>query len=133
MVPMAAIPSDIAKYTTDGVRLVAPTNSAIGDAIKAAHIDARDGDSDEIEMFYDDPADGQVMLNERFDIERIPNPVCLGLEVEESLGLGSSIPLSPAVPVFAAVDQTIGLSIALRVSGFASDMGSDRYSVAVRQ
>jgi hypothetical protein len=133
MVAMAATPSDIAKYTTDGVRLVAPTNAAIGDAIKAAHIDARDGDSDEIEMFYDDPADGQAMLNERFAIESIANPVSLGLEVEESLGLGATIPLTPAVPVFTVVDTASGFSAPMRVSGYAADMGADRYSVAVRQ
>lgn len=133
MVAMAATPSDIAKFTTDGVRLVAPTNSAIGDAIKAKHIDARDGDSDEIEMFYDDPADAQAMLNERFAIESIANPVSLGVEVEESLGLGAGIPITPAVPVFTAIDRDIGFNAPLRVSGFASDMGTDRYSVAIRQ
>lgn len=133
MVAMAATPSDIAKFTTDGVRLVAPTNSAISDAIKAAHIDARDGDSEEIEMFYVDPADGQAMLDERFAIESIVNPVSLGLEVQESLGLGSTIPLAPAGPVFNIVDRDKGTSLPLRVSGFATDAGTDRYSVAVRQ
>ena len=92
---MPATPSDIARFTTDGVLLTAEDP-----AIKANHLDAEDGAASgrELEMFYDDPADAQDMLDERFAILSQISAVHEGIEVEETLGIGTVIPLTPTVP-----------------------------------
>jgi hypothetical protein len=128
---MAATPADIAKYTTDGTLLTAPSNVAISEAIKANHIDARSGEDREIEMFYDVAADGQAALEERFTFLSIVNPVHLGIEVEEALDLGGAIAIAPAVPRFTIVDDTRNLTTTARLRGYAYDMGTDRFSVEV--
>lgn len=130
---MAADPDDIARYTTDGVLVVAPTDPAVSTAIQAAHIDARDGSGSEIEHFFDAEADSQAMLDELFALRSRVQPVYLAVEIDDSLGLGSSIPVAAQVPCFRIVDDATGLSEIVRVRGYAANLGTDRYSVELIQ
>lgn len=125
---MPATPSDIARFTTDGVLLTAEDP-----AIKANHLDAEDGAASgrELEMFYDDPADAQDMLDERFAILSQISAVHEGIEVEETLGIGTVIPLTPTVPCFQIVDEERGINTLARTRAFAYDLDTDRYSVEV--
>lgn len=128
---MSALPSDIARFTTDGIVIRAPLTQAASDAIKAEHVDAQDVGDGEIEMFFDNPADAQIMLNERFAILSRVDPVHIGIEVEESLRIGDAIAITPAVPRMRVIDAERGVDEIVRVRAFAHDMETDRYSVEV--
>jgi len=130
---MAATPSDIARYTTDGVLVIAPVDPAVSAAIAAAHIDARNGIDDEIEMFYDVAADAQTALNEIFGYLSQVNPAYLAVELEDTLSLGTDIPLAPRIPTITVADVDAGVSLPLRVRAFSAEMGTDRYAVELMQ
>lgn len=130
---MAADPADIARFITDGILIVSPVDPAVSAAIAAAHIDALDSGTGEIEQFFDEEADGQAMLDELFAIQSAVNPPYFAVEIEDSLGLGSAIPISPKVPCFRLTDEAQGLSVLLRTRGYAIDLGADRYSVELIQ
>lgn len=125
---MPALPADIAKYTTDGVVLTSSNPS-----IATNFPDAIDGAGDEIEMFYDEPADAQVMLDELFVIRSTLAPTHIAVEVEEGLGLGTSIPDAPQLPCFQVVDEPYGIDETLRVISYAYAMGSDRRTVELHK
>lgn len=130
---MPASPSDIAKFATDGVVVVSPSDPAVAAAIRAAHIDARDLGTQEIEHFFDSPVDSQAMLDELFGILSRVDPFDLAVEVDQSIGLGHSLPITPNVPCARIVDSESGVDKAVRVRSYAADSGADRYSVAVRE
>lgn len=130
---MAAEPADIAKFTTDGVVLTSPLDPNVSAAIKAAHIDAKDGSAQEIEMFYTNAADAQWALNQIFALKSVVDPLQVGLEVEEALGLGSTIPIAPNTPCFTLVDPVAGLSIILRTRSYALECGTDRFAIELNQ
>jgi hypothetical protein len=123
---MPASPANIARFTTDGVVLTAEDT-----AIRDAHVDAIDGGDEEIEMFFTDPDDAEVLLNERFDILSLVSAVHEGIELDESLGLGTTIALTPTVPCFQAVDASRGIDVVARTRAFAYEGETDRYSVEV--
>lgn len=125
---MAADPTDIALYTTDGVLQYSPANPVTAAAIKAAHIDARDLSSSEIEQFCS-AADGQALLDEAFAIVGLVNPQLFGVEVADTLGLGAALPIVPHVPCFNIVDDPRGVHVTCRVRAYAAEYGSDRYAV----
>lgn len=126
---MTALPADIAKYTNDGI--VVTTNAAAGAAIKAAHPDARDFGDSEIEMFFVSDVHAQAMLDERFAILSTIDPLHEGIEVEEALGLGVTIPLAPTVPSFRVVDDSRGIDKTVRTRAYVHDLGTDRFSLEV--
>lgn len=126
---MAALPADIARFTTDGVLIVSPVNPAISAAIAANFIDARDGTNQEIEYFFDDVDDAQAMLDELFDYQSRIQPIYLAVETDEGLGLGDAIAIAPAVPCVGLTDAQAGLAATLRVRAYAVDFNTDRYSV----
>lgn len=121
---MSADPADIAKFTSDGV-VVSATDTALRDA----HPDAQE--ADEIEMFYDAAADAATMLAERFGLRSKVAAVHEAVEVEEGLGLGSTVALAPTVPCFAIVDESRQLAKTVRTRAYVFDAGTDRYSVEV--
>lgn len=123
---MTATPADVARYTQDGFVLTAEDP-----AIKAAFGDAQDGGDREIEMFFDTVADAQLMLDERFALLSQASPIHEGIEVEESLGLGSDIPIAPVVPAVTVVDDTRAINTVARVRAYAYSGDTDRYSVEV--
>lgn len=125
---MAADPTDIALYTTDGVLLYSPSNPATAAAIKAVHIDARDFSGSEVEMFTS-AADAQILLDEAWAILSTVNPPLYGVEVDDTLGLGSSITLSPTVPCMNVLDDARGIAVTTRVRAYSAEYGTDRYAV----
>lgn len=130
---MAATPADITAYTNDGVVLTSPQDVGISAAIKAAHIDARGGVDREIPMFFDLPEHGQVLLDERFSFLRLTGPFSFGIELEDALDLGAAIALVPAVPRWRCIDDRRGISVVCRTRAYAYNMGTDRFSIEVRQ
>jgi hypothetical protein len=123
---VTALPADVAKYTNDGV-VVTSTNPAI----KAEHVDARNSGAGEIEMFFDSEADAQILLDEKFTYLSKISPVHDGIEVEESLGLGTTVAIAPQVPSFRVVDESRQLDQVARVRAYAFDLATDRFSVEV--
>ena len=128
---MAANALDIARYTTNGVLVVSPTNPAISQAIAGTFVDAQDGTETEIEHFFDNEADSQVLLDETFGIVSRIAPTYLALELADTLGVGTSVPIAPLVPTGRLVDERTGLNRIVRIRAYAVDYGTDRYSVEV--
>jgi len=123
---MAADPADIAKYTKDGV-----TITAFDAALQSAHPESTDERDQEIEMFYVLEADGQAMLDEKHGLLSKLNPVHKGIEVDERIDLGGSIPLTPVVPSFHVIDVLEDVDAVARLRAFAYELGQDRFSVEV--
>jgi hypothetical protein len=123
---VTATPDDIARYTNDGVVL-----TALDLPLRANHPDAVDGGNEELEMFFDNPADAEVLLAERFDLLSQVSALHEGIEVSESLGLGSSVPIAPNVPCFTIVDESRGISKVARTRAYVYEAAGDRYSVEV--
>lgn len=121
---MPATPADIAEYTSDGVVITASTP-----AILASHPEAIDQGDHEIEMFFDSAADAAVVLAETFGILSQLNPLHEAVVVEESLGLGSTIPLTPTTPCFRVIDEERNIDTTLRTRAYAYEAGSDHYSI----
>lgn len=121
---MPATPADIAKYTSDGVVVTVEDS-----AILTAHSEADDRGEDVIEMFFDDPDDALTVLNERFDILSQINGLHEALVVEESLGLGSVIAITPSTPCFTVVDVDRDVNALLRTRAYAYEAGSDQFSI----
>jgi hypothetical protein len=126
---MTATAADAAKYTNDGV--VISTNTAAGNAIAAMHPDARDTGTGELEMFFDNAADAQVLLDEKFSYLSKVNPPHEMIEVEDSMGFGTTIALTPAVPSVRIVDPGQRLDVVVRVRAYSQDMETDRFAVEV--
>jgi hypothetical protein len=124
---MAALPADIAKYTTDG-KVITSSNAPL----KAAHPEAEDI-VEEIEMFFDTEADAQVLLDEKLVLRSRLGGLHEGVEVDESLGLGTTVPIAPTVPCYRFVDAMRGIDRVARVRAFAYESGTDRYSVELEE
>jgi hypothetical protein len=127
---VTATAADVAYMTNRGVRLTSP-DQITADAIKAAHFDARDMGTSEIEMFFPDPAHGQAFLDEKAALLTQVDPLHEGIEVEDSLGIGNAIAVVPIVPSVAIVDGERDISGTCRVRAYVTDMASDRYSLEV--
>lgn len=123
---MPALPSDISRFTTDGV-VITKENTAIRDM----HPDAVDNGDKEIEMFYDSAADTEAMLNEKFTLMSKVNPAHEAIEVDESLGIGTTIPIAPTIPCYRVIDDERELDVVARTRAIAYETGSDRHSIEV--
>lgn len=121
---MAASPADIAKYTVDGVVITSENTG-----LKAAHPDALDLGGEEIEMFFVSSSNAQTMLNEKLTLRSKVDPIHVGVEVEESLAIGTTTAISPSVPCFRYIDEASEQDAVARTRAFAYETGSDRYSV----
>src|SRR3546814_18030321 len=84
MTVMPASPGDIAKYTTDGVVITSEDP-----ALKVTHPDAVDLGSEEKEMFFVSSAHAQILLDETLELRSKANACHVGVEVDESLGVGT--------------------------------------------
>lgn len=123
---MVATPARIALSLNDGVVL-----SKLDAALKGNHPNAVSADS-EIEMFFDNPADAQILLDERWAWRSAPGRPKEQLELAADLGLGTIVPLAPALPTYTINDETRGLRGAVcAVRGFSVDHNTDRYAVEV--
>jgi hypothetical protein len=123
---MTATPADVARYTQDGV-VVSQEDAAL----RANHPDAIDGGNNELEMFYDDPADADIILAERFDLLSQVSALHEGIEVNESLGFGASVAISPTVPCFRVIDAVRGIDTVARTRAYVYEAAGDNYSVEV--
>lgn len=121
---MAATPADIAKFTTDGV-IVTAANSAI----LTAHPEAEDKGDDVIDMFFTSATDALAVLTERFGILSQINGLHEAAVVEESLGLGSTVGITPSTPCFRVVDADRDIDTVLRTRAYAYEAGSDQFSI----
>lgn len=121
---MAASPADIAKYTVDGV-VITSENAGL----KAAHPDAADLGGEEIEMFFVLSSNAQTMLDEKLSLRSKVDPIHVGVEVEESLAIGTSVAIAPTVPCFRYIDEDWEQDVVARTRAFAYESGSDKYSV----
>jgi hypothetical protein len=121
---MTASPSDIARFTNDGVLIT------LADAtVFARDANAIDMGDSEVEMFFDSAADASTMMGRRRDILfRLGRPHEM-IEVEDTLGLGSIIAVAPRLPRFTTIDETRALNATLAVRSLAFDWTTDRYAV----
>lgn len=123
---MPATPDAIARYTQDGITLT------YKDAVlKAAEPTATDGG--EIPTFFRYRADAQVCLDQRAALLGGDGKAHEAVEVEETLGIGTAIPVTPVVPSFRLVDESRGLDFNGRTRSVSFDMTIDRYSIEVVQ
>jgi hypothetical protein len=129
---MTATGADVALYTNDGVVVQSPPKAA-SDALKAAHIDAQGDAADAQEMCWVNPNHAQIILDERFTYVGRIDPIHEGIEVEESLKLGTDVPIAPVIPSFQVVDASRKINAPCRTRAYASDLSSDRCSVEVLQ
>lgn len=121
---MSADPADIALYTVDG-QVITVQNSAIKTLIP----DAQDLGDSEIETFFDNASDGLTYLSEKFAVLGAVGAPHEGVEIEDSLAIGTTIPITPAAPVFTLVDETRGLAADARLRAFVDDSHTDRFSL----
>jgi hypothetical protein len=98
-------------------------------AIKTAHPNAQDLGTSEIEMFYVSATDAQAMLDEMFGILSRVAPPYLALEIDDTIGFGSTVPIAPTVPSGRVFDTVAAFDETLLVRSYAQQMGTDRYAI----
>lgn len=121
---MAANPVDISRYTSDGV-LITVQNPAI----KEVDPNALDTGDRELELFYDDPAHGDIMANELFSFIGVIGRPHEAVEISETLGLGTAVPVFPKAPTAYLKDHTRRLDIRAALRAYSFDMGVDTYAM----
>src|SRR3546814_13245244 len=100
MTVMPASPGDIAKYTTDGVVITSEDP-----ALKVTHPDAVDLGSEEKEMFFVSSAHAQILLDETLELRSKANACHVGVEVDETLGVGTHTAIAPGVPCSRSINE----------------------------
>lgn len=121
---MTADPARIAKFSVDGIVV-----SRVDATIKTNFPNAEDLGQSEIEMFFRLEADADAMLEEKWAIFSSASRPHEGVELEDSLGLGTTIAISPRVPRFQTVDEERGMNVSLAARAYVQDMTTDRYSI----
>lgn len=119
---MPASPADIAKYTQDGELLTYEDA-----ALKAAHPIAKD--QGEISTYIRYSSDAALLLAERGVLQGGVGKLHEAVEVDQSLGIGTDIPITPQVPTFTAIDDTRDLNAPARLRAVVQDFETERYSV----
>lgn len=120
---MPANPARIPMMTTDGVVM-----SRVDTALRTAHPNAQDEGNQEREYFFDSEADTNAMVDELWNWRKTPGRIHEAVEFDTATGLGTTIALTPAVPLATVVDETRGLNVTARVRAFAADYTKERYS-----
>lgn len=123
---MTATPVSVAKFTRDGITLTREDT-----AIREAQRDALTTGETAIETFFDQRLHAQVLLDEMWETFSRVSPLHEGIEVTQTLGLGTVIPLTPSVPCFQVIDEERGINRLARTRAFSYDTGSESYSVEV--
>lgn len=121
---MTAAPADIQRFTNDGVVLISRDT-----AIRDAYPGAVDGGSDEIVLFFDAAADGQVILEERFALLSMITRPHEAVETDDGLDLGRSITVVPRIPHFFLIDPSRALAARTALRAYSFDHNSDRYAL----
>src|SRR3546814_658488 len=91
--------------------------------------DAVDLGSEEKEMFFVSSAHAQILLDENLELRSKANACHVGVEVDESLGVGTTTAIAPSVPCYRYIDEVNEIDALSRTRAFAYETGSDRYSV----
>jgi|SRR5882672_36290 len=125
---MPALPADIAQFTNDGVVVTSPTDPTITDLISSNFIDAQHT-QDPLEVFFDNAADAQLLLDERFLYQKEGGPVHVGIEVDDGLTLGLTTDVVPTVPTVQVYDEPHKIATLARVRGYALNMETDKYAI----
>lgn len=119
---MPATPANIARYTQDGVALTFK-DQALKDQQPTAT------DAGEIPTFFRYRDHAQIKLNERAALLGGRGRPHEGVELDEFLGIGTTLPVVPAVPCFRLIDETRSINQVCRTRSTSFDMTTDRYSV----
>jgi hypothetical protein len=122
---MSATPTRIAISLNDGIVL-----SKLDATIKTNHPNAEDAGDNEIEMFFDNSADAQVLLDERWNWKSSAGRAREQIELDSSFGLGTTVALTPAVPKFTITDDDRGINaVVCMARSYSIDYNSERYAV----
>lgn len=121
---MSATPARVALLLNDGVVL-----SKVDATIKTAHPNAEDQDG-EYEMFFDNSADGQVLIDERWNWKSTAGRAREQIELDTSFGLGTTVAVTPAVPTFTVTDAIRGINLVpCKTRGYSIDYNTERYAI----
>lgn len=123
---MPATPEDIARFTSDGVVISREDLS-----IRSNNPDALDTGRNELEMFFVNEVDAQIVLDERFALLSRVSAVHEGIELKDDIGFGTAIAYTPRVPSFTLIDPERGIDTVARVRAVVYEGETDRYSVEV--
>lgn len=123
---MTATAEAIAQYTNDGNVITA--SSA---AVLTADPNAIDGADNIRETFFDNATDAQVLLDEWFAMQSMLGRPHEGIEVDDSLGLGTTVPLWPGAPRATVIDDTRDILALTAVRAYSSDGETDSYAIEV--
>jgi hypothetical protein len=121
---MTALPADISRYTSDGVLL---TRTRL--ATKTNDPNAQDTGERELEMFFDSAAHAGIVLDELFNFVGTIGRVHEGIELEDSVGLGTTIPIVPNAPQATLVDESRRMFAGAIVRAYGFDGAVDRYAI----
>lgn len=121
---MPATPARIALSTSDGVVI-----SRADPTLRQNHPNAVDQGDSEIEMFYDTAADGEAMLEERWQLVKSTNRFHEAIETDSSFGLGTTVPITPALPTISVTDEDRGIDGTAVIRASAADYQAERYSL----
>lgn len=121
---MPANPTDIARYTSDGA-LITLKN----EALKDTDPNAQDAGDRELAMFFDSSTHGQIIANELFAFVSAVSRPHEGVEIEDGLGLGSTVPVFPKAPRVHITDPSRLIDTSAVIRAYAFDMSSDRYAL----
>ena len=122
---MPAKPADIARITSDGVVLTREDLS-----LRANNPDALSSRG-EIESFFDDAADAQVLLDERFALLSRVSALHEAIDVADDFGLGTTIAYAPNVPCFRIIDAERKIDAVVRCRAIVYEGSSDSFAVEV--
>jgi hypothetical protein len=126
---MTANPTDVAKYTQDGV--IVRSDPAQGEAVKTLFDAARDESEPPRETFFRYAAQAQVIENIRFDFLSRLAPKQDDIDVDQALGLGSSITVAPYVPRFTVVENPDDPGYVGLVRAYIHRAADDRMAVQI--
>lgn len=121
---MPALPSDIARYTSDGVLITLQD-----EAIKTADPNASNTGDNAIDMFFDDPDDARVVAEELFSFLSFAGRPHEAIEIEDGLGLGSTTAIFPLAPRASIRDDTRRIDTVAIIRAYSFDMDSDAYAL----
>lgn len=121
---MPALPADIARYTSDGVLITLKD-----DAIKTQDPNAMDAGDREIEMFFDDPDDAELVAQEIYNFVSQASRAHEAIQMEDNVGLGSIVPVFPLAPRASIRDDTRGIDTVTIIRAYSFDMDSDAYAI----
>lgn len=120
---MPATPERIRLLLNDGVVL-----SRADPSLKADYANA-EGSSAEVESFFDNADDADVILEQRWLFLSEPGRKREQIETSSRLRLGTGVSVVPAAPKIRVVDRRRGLDERVTVRAYSIDYNSERYAI----